>query len=132
MEKRRELELKSGCSQQHIRDILFGKIKETGKVIQLSRALECEPDWLFDGSGSKERVPREGWHPDVVLEALDMVDEFCEAIKGPVPQGLKHEMLGGVYATLLPFREGGSVGQHESVKAGVQAILNAMKKRSKT
>jgi SOS-response transcriptional repressor LexA len=41
-----------GTTQVTINRLLSGKIKKTTKIIEIAKALNCDPDWLLNGEGS--------------------------------------------------------------------------------
>jgi SOS-response transcriptional repressor LexA len=41
----------AGTTQVTINRLLSGKIKKTTKIIEIAKALKCDPDWLLNGQG---------------------------------------------------------------------------------
>ncbi|WP_028865059.1 LexA family protein [Psychromonas aquimarina] len=46
----------AGTTQVTINRLLSGKIKKTTKIIEIAKALECDPNWLLTGQGSPSTV----------------------------------------------------------------------------
>lgn len=52
-----QLAKKVGVKQQSIQQLEDGLVKRPRYLLELSRALECDVDWLATGSGYRETLP---------------------------------------------------------------------------
>ena len=119
----RELELLSGVSQQTINLLINGKVDKTTKIIQISRALGVWPDWLFDGTGPKNRKDPKLWDPKISMEAFLFTVNYLETISGTVSPARKLAM----FESCVNHKSGrdGPEDEHETLLALIRAFQGA-------
>lgn len=78
-----QLAEKVGVSQAMVNKLLSGKISSTTKILEFSKALQCNPDWLMYGAGS---FPEESnvTHAPPVRKMIPVISwvqagAFCES-----------------------------------------------------
>ena len=123
--KQNELEFLSGCSQQTISLIMNGKVEETAKIVQISRALKCGADWLFDGHGSKERRAVEGLDEETALEAFVTVQGFLEDVTEKRSREQKCAMFLRYYDAVNQMNKSGHDRSKEDEKQALLALIRA-------
>ena len=73
---------KAGLSQAMINKLVTGKVASTTKILELSSALQCQPDWLLYGKGEVSEESNISYAPPVkrMIPVISWVQagEFCE------------------------------------------------------
>ena len=119
----KQLEFLSGVSQQTINLLVNGKVNETTKIVQISRALGVWPDWLFDGQGPKNRKDPKLWNPKISMDAFLFTVNYLETISGTVSPARKLAM----FESCVNHKSGRDEPQdeHETLLALIRAFQGA-------